>query len=199
MLGTRSSQSSIGRHGRRFAAAALLALAAPALALAEEAPAEFPIQPPTFGLRIDRSKFLPRVTNELESFSAFELLSQPGTGLRDHAMFQVMSDKIKQDGERVTRRALRDHLIELTGLDRTLASERSAGDPKRPMRFTFGTHGLRPEIGMKYRVGDAAFGFRVDSSGELGLSLFGSGAGRSGITASFDGDDSFALRARLGF
>jgi hypothetical protein len=187
-----------GRHVRYVVLTALLA-AAVAPALAEEArPVNF-LPTPTFGLRLDRARLIPRVSNELESFAAFDLLSSPGTGLREHALFETMSDKIKHDGKRVTSRALRDQLVEMTGLDRAFSDDRPGGGPGRAARFTFGIHSLTPEVGVKYRVGSAAFRFHVDTSGELGLSLAGGGDTRSGISATFDGGDRYMIRARLGF
>lgn len=196
MFGMRLKRDSIGRHGRWLATIVLFGLAAPAMA---EGPAFRFETRPVSGLRIDRSRLVPRVSNELESLTAFELLAQPGTGIQDHAMFEELRDKILRRGEKTTRRALRDQLLEMTGLDRSFSSGRSNRDARGPMRFTFGVHSFRPEVGLKYRLGGTAFRIRLDSSGELGLGLSRNGARRSGITATYDGDQAFGLRARLGF
>jgi len=174
----------------------MLCLAAPALA--EGPRLEFKPRELS-GLRLDRSSLMPRVANELESLAAFDRLSQPGTALQDHAMFEELRDKILRRGDRVTRRALRDHLLEMTGLDQSFSSGRSGGHEPRPMRFTFGVHSLRPQVGVKYRVGVAAVRFHVDSGGELGVGFSRRGTHRAGISATFDGRDQIGLRARLGF
>jgi hypothetical protein len=151
-------------------------------------------------LRLDRSSLTPRVANEMESLTAFGMLSQPGDGLQDHAMFEELRDKIRRRGDRVARRALRDQLLEMTGFDRGFGDTGAGRADAKTMRFTFGVHSMRPEVGVRYSVGQANFRFHVDTSGELGVGLSRRGAGRAGVAASYEpGDDSFRIRARLGF
>ena len=188
-------QGSVRRQGQWLLMIVMLCLAVPALA--EGPRMDFKARPS--GLRLDRSRLMPRVANELESLAAFDLLSQPGTGMQDHAMFEELRETILRRGNRVTRRALRDQLLELTGLDQSFSTGGAPAAAPRPMRFTFGIHSLRPEIGLKYNLGAAAFRFHVDTAGELGVRFSRRGANRAGVAVTFDGSNQYTLRARLGF
>jgi hypothetical protein len=156
-----------------------------------------------FGLRIDRERMVTRVSIELESFATFDHAAGPGSGLHDHVMFEEMSAKVRRGAERVTRRAVKNYLLETIKLDKGIDSVRKGvRGPRtgsRKMRFNFGFHSALPQVGVTKKVGQGSLRFQVGAEGNFGVRFRNKRFERADVSAAFDGDDTVTIRAHLGF
>jgi hypothetical protein len=154
-------------------------------------------------LRLDRDRLVPRVSIEMESLASFHRAAVPGQGLRDHVLFEEMSDAVRRGAKRATRKAVRNYLLEAVNLDRGIDRVREGirGKPsaKRDIDWHVGIHSMLPEIGMRYRLNHGSVRFVVGAEGDAGIKFKDNRFERAEFSAVFDGDDTFYVRARLGF
>jgi hypothetical protein len=176
-------------------------------ALAAESPkAEIESQadkPRGLNLRLDRDRLVPRVSIEMESLASFHRAAGPGMGLRDHVLFNEMSDAVRRGAKRATRKAVRNYLLEAVNLDRGIDHVRQEirGVPsaERAIDWHVGFHHMLPEVGMRYRLNHGSVRFMVGAAGDAGFRFRDDRFERAEFSAVFDGDDTFYVRARLGF
>jgi len=154
-------------------------------------------------LRLDRERLAPRVSIEMESLASFHRAAGPGMGLRDHVLFDEMSDAVRRGAKRATRKAVRDYLLEAVHLDRGIDNVRREirGVPsaERNIDWHVGFHHMLPEVGMRYRLSHGSVRFMVGAAGDAGFKFKDDRFERAEFSAVFDGDDTFYVRARLGF
>jgi hypothetical protein len=155
------------------------------------------------GIRLDRERLAPRVSIELESFSTFHQAAEPGVGLQDHVMFDEMTRTVRRGTKSVTRKAIRNYVLEAVRLDRGIdhvrESIRGSRHEKRDLDFHFGVSHMLPELGMRLKSGAGTMGFNVGIEGDAGLRFSANRFERAEFSISFDGEDTFKFRARLGF
>jgi hypothetical protein len=160
-------------------------------------------KPRGLNLRLDRERLVPRVSIEMESLASFHRAVGPGMGLRDHVLFDEMSDAVRRGAERATRKALRNYLLDAVNLDRGIDHVRQEirGVPsaKRNVDWHVGFHHMLPEVGMRYRLNHGSVRFMVGAGGDAGVKFSDDRFERAEFSATFDGDDTFYMRARLGF
>lgn len=154
-------------------------------------------------LRLDRERLVPRVSIEMESLASFHRAAGPGIGLRDHVLFDEMSDAVRRGAKRATRKAVREYLLEAVHLDRGIDRVRDGirGTPsaERDIDWHVGFCHMLPEVGMRYRFDHGSVRFIVGAAGDAGLKFKDDRFERAEFSAVFDGDDTFYVRARLGF
>lgn len=154
-------------------------------------------------LRLDRDRLAPRVSIEMESLASFHRAAGPGLGLRDHVLFEEMSDSVRRGAKRVTRKAVRNYLLEAVnldrGIDRVREGIRGAPSAERDIDWHVGIHSMLPEVGMRYKLNHGSVRFTVGAAGDAGFKFKDDRFERAEFSAVFDGDDTFFVRARLGF
>ncbi len=180
----------------------LAALLLTGTALAEEpSKPESRAKAPTF--RFDTKKLVPRVSIELESLSAYRRIAQPGHQLQDHVLFDQLAANVRRDVERMTRKAVKNYLLEVINLDRGIDSIKTQirGEPaeRSSMRFRLGFHSRLPVVGVSYDTGPGEMGLKVGADGAVGLHYRDSRMKQADFSASFDGEDRFEIRALLAF
>ena len=155
------------------------------------------------GLRIYGERLAPRVSIEMESFAAFNHVAGPGNQLHDHVLFEEMSASVRHRAERVSRRAVKNYLLETINLDKSIDNVRDGiRGPRthpRKMRFDFGFHSALPQVGLKTKLGQGSLRLRVGAEGDVALRFRNSRFERAEVSAAFDGDDTVVIRAHLGF
>jgi hypothetical protein len=160
-------------------------------------------EPRGLHFRLDRDRLVPRVSIEMESFASFRRAAEPGLGLRDHVLFAEMSDAVRRGAKHVTRKAVRDYLLEAAHLDRGIDHVRQEirGEPSAERRIDWhvGFHHTLPEVGMRYRLDHGSVRFVVGATGDAGFRYRDNRFERAEFSAVFDGHDTFHVRVRLGF
>lgn len=160
-------------------------------------------KPRGLNLRLDRDRLVPRVSIEMESLASFRRAAEPGQGLSDHVLFDEMSDAVRRGAERVTRKAVRNYLLEAVNLDRGIdhvrEEIRGAPSAERNIDWHVGFHHTLPQVGMRYRLDHGSVRFVVGAAGDAGVKFKDNRLERAEFSAIFDGDDTFYVRARLGF
>jgi len=155
------------------------------------------------GLRIYGERLAPRVSIEMESFTALDHSAGPGNELRDHVMFEQMSESVRYGAERVTRRAVKKYLLESIKLDQSIDNVRNEiRGPRtepRKMRFDFGFHSALPQVGVTTKLGQGSLRFRFGAEGDVAVRFRNYRFERAEVSASYDGDDTVFFRAHLGF
>ncbi len=144
-----------------------------------------------------------RVSLELESLSAYRRIAQPGHQLQDHVLFDQLAANVRRDVERMTRKAVKNYLLEVINLDRGIDSIKTQirGEPaeRSSMRFRLGFHSRLPVVGVSYDTGPGEMGLKVGADGAVGLHYRDSRMKQADFSASFDGEDRFEIRALLAF
>jgi hypothetical protein len=155
------------------------------------------------GLRLDRERLAPRVSIQLESFSSFRRVAGPGMGLRDHVLFDELTESVRRGAKSVTRKALRNYLLEAVNLDRGIDRLRSEirGERRatRDVDFHVGFHHMLPEVGVRYRLGSRSLRFSVGADGDVGVRLTTDRFANADVAVGFDGNDEFRIRTRFSF
>ena len=153
--------------------------------------------------RLDSNRLVPKVSIEMESISAFHQMAQPGQTIHDHVMHAEMTDSVRRGAERMVRRAARDYLLQAVRLDRSLSRVRTSVGSNTPrtddLSFKVGVHSMLPVVGVQYRNNAGALDVSVGASGAVGLRFRPQRFQGTQISAGFDGDDVFQIRARMGF
>jgi len=153
--------------------------------------------------RLDGNKLVPRVSIEMESISAFQNAALPGQPIDDHVMHAEMTNSVRRGAERMVRRAARDYLIQAVRLDRPLLHVRTSLGPNTSrgddLKFKLGVHSMLPVVGVQYRNNAGALNVSVGATGAVGLRFRPQRFDGAQISAGFDGDDTFQVRARIGF
>ena len=70
---------------------------------------------------------------------------------------------------------------------------------ERDIDWHVGFHSMLPEVGMRYRLNHGSVRFTVGAAGDAGFKFKDDRFERAEFSAVFDGDDTFYVRARLGF
>ena len=155
------------------------------------------------GLRIYGERLAPRVAIEMESLTTFKHAAGPGNQLRDHVMFEEMSESVRRGAERVTRRAVKNYLLDTINLDQSIDNVRNGiRGPRtepRKLRFDFGFHSAVPEVGVTTKLGQGSLRFQAGMEGDFAVRFRNNRFERAQVSAYFDGDDSYVIRAHLGF
>ena len=189
---------------KRMACWFLAALFLTGTALAEEAfKPESRVKPKAPTFRLHAQKLMPRVFVELESLSAYHRVVEPGHQLQDHVLFDQLAANVRRDVERMTRKAVKNYLMEVINLDRGIDSLKSRvrGEPtgRRSMHFRLGFHSQLPVVGVKFDAGPGELGLKVGADGAVGLHYNAGPYNQADFSANFDGEDRFEIRARLAF
>jgi len=158
-----------------------------------------------------RERILPRVSMQLEAFSAFRH-AEPDRDIGDLLLHDEMTREVRRGVERATRRAVKDFLIHVTEVDRLVERLRRRGkalvDPAggpggpgraRNVRFDVGFHRLMPEVQMRYGVGHGDLRFSVDAEGSVSVQYRDVRMTRGSVVVGFDGDDTYRLNWNVGF
>jgi hypothetical protein len=153
--------------------------------------------------RLDGDKLVPKVSIEMESISAFHNMARPGQPIHDHVMHAEMTASVRRGAERMVRRAARDYLLQAVRLDRPLLRMRTSIGPNTSrgddLKLKLGVHSMLPVVGMQYRNNVGALDVSVGATGAVGLRFRPNRFQGAQISAGFDGDDVFQIRARMGF
>ena len=157
---------------------------------------------PTF--RFDTKRLVPRVSLELESLSAYRRVAQPGNGLQDHVLFDQLTQNVRRDVKRMTRKAVKNYLMDVINLDRGIdrVKERVRGEEpaeRRSVHYQLGFHSRLPVVGMSYDAGPGVLGLKVGGNGSVGVHWSDSRMKQADFSASFNGEDRFEIRALLAF
>ena len=119
-------------------------------------------------------------------------------------LFDQLAASVRRDVERMTRKAVKNYLMEVINLDRGIDSVkmRVRGEPserRSSMRFRLGFHSRLPVVGVRYDTGPGEMGLKVGADGAVGLHYRDSRMRQADFSASFDGEDRFEIRALLAF
>ena len=154
-------------------------------------------------IRLGGQILTPRIAFELQSIHTFRRTALPGQ-VHDHVMSDEMSANVRRGLKRATRRAVKSYLMEAIHLDRGFkhVKTRIRGDGTTEVRsldFRFGFSSQVPQVSVGTAVGLGSMKFKIRGDGAVGIHYRNPRFGQSGISAGFDGDDTYEIRARIGF
>ena len=149
------------------------------------------------------SRLIPRVAVELQSLSVLRGVDMPGLEPQDQVLYSEMSETVLHGAERVTRKAIKNVLIDAIDLERKLDNVKMqiAGPrtDRSGVRFDLGFHSAVPELSMRYQVGQGQVKLEVDAQGGLGLQYRRRGMERTEIHIGYDGGDYYQLGYIIAF
>jgi hypothetical protein len=154
------------------------------------------------------ARVLRRVSLELESLSAFRQSGQPGLSMLDDVLADELTDAVRSDLKRATRRAVKDYLLQASMADRwfetirgRLARTRSSGGVTRSsgLDLDVGFHRLLPELRLGLQTGGGSLRFRLGAEGAVGVNFRSGQRQRNEIRAEYDLEDGFSLLYGLVF
>ena len=153
--------------------------------------------------RLGTQRLTPRIGFELQSIHNFRGTALPGQ-LHNHVMSDKMSDSVRRGLKRAARKAVKSYVMEAIHLDRGFkrVKTRVRGDgttKSRSLDFRFGISSMTPQISLGTAVGRGSMKFKVSSEGAVGIHFRNPRLRGSGISAAFDGDDTYVIRTRLEF
>jgi hypothetical protein len=154
-------------------------------------------------------RLVPRVSAEMESLSARHV-SAPGHQLPHHVLYEELAASVRRDVERQTRKAVKSYLMDVINLDRGIDSLKArvrgeSGEPGDPtekrssVHYRLGFHSGLPVVGLSYNTGPGELSFKVGADGAVGLRYRISRMREADVSAAFDGEDRFEVRALLAF
>lgn len=157
-------------------------------------------------IRLDDARLSPRVSLAMESLTTFESVAGPGTSLEHHVLYDEMTDSIRRGAERVTRKALKNYLLNSLRIDQGIDNVRQGvrGAPSTSTstssrwRYQFGVHSLSPEVAVRYRMKQNSVRFKLNAEGEMGVRVNTSRFEGASVNAWYDGDR-LEIGASLGF
>ena len=155
--------------------------------------------------RFFRGHFVPRVSRQFEEVIPIAP-AHAETDFADSVLFATVSETARLQAERGTRKAVKNYLLEVTTLGRTVEAVkirgRKAPDGGRPEGVRIGVgfaHGL-PQVELRRRNGAGTFRFRVDLQGSVGVEFKQVRRRYSRVFVGYDADDDhYNLGCRLSF
>lgn len=148
---------------------------------------------------------IPRLNTQFGNMSAYHFLPGAGRDLGEWVMFDELTEIAKSRAERGTRRALKDYLLEVSSLERSVDAVRDSGDgndagPQRPLRFGLKISHGTPKVDMRYRLSSAVVRLGIRADGSVSAEFRRArGAGQTWIVARYDADGDYNLLCRLSF
>ncbi len=151
-----------------------------------------------FQLRLVR-----RTSLQLESIAAAGAIRMPGRTFDEDALYEELTDVVRRGAERATRRAVKEYLIGVTGIEGRLgrARENREAMVARPERFDYQLNLLRtrPSVGLSYATGAGKFGLKLGSSKTLQLGWQARSSDQVSVTLRYNANGEWAIGGNIRF
>ena len=150
--------------------------------------------------------------------SVYQNMPGAGTDLERFTMHAAVTDSARRTLERATTRALKEFVLEWTQIERRLLSlplskKLSSAVPGRgsgsksgrnsyggDLGFSVGVSSLRPQFGLRYRLGETTTEFEIDGHGSVDVGFSRSSIVYTRIAVQYDArDDWYGLYYRARF
>jgi hypothetical protein len=148
------------------------------------------VRSPRAPVRFYDTHLMPELSSQFRGMGhVFQNLPETGTELEQFALRDAVTDSARRTLERATTRALKEFALEWTQIERRLlsiplskkitsalpASTGGAGDGARPrhhrgdLGLSLGVSSLRPQVGLRYKLGETTTEFEIDGHGSVDL------------------------------
>jgi len=180
------------------------------------------------GLQFDRPKrasvrfydthLMPELREQFRGMGdVYQNLPGAGAELEQFTLHAAVTDSARRTLERATTRALKEFVLEWTQIERRLLSiplsrkvssaVSDMGGSSKPRRrsysdlgFSVGVSSLRPQVGLRYRLGETTTEFEIDGHGSVDVGFSRSSVVYTRIAVQYDAqDDWYGLYYRARF